>query len=51
MTASTRRIAVLMGGYSKEREVSLVSGQAASKALRARGFAVVRGLLAKIVND
>ena len=38
MTA--KRIAVLMGGYSKEREVSLVSGKAASKALRARGFDV-----------
>src|SRR5947209_1660636 len=40
MTAKAKRIAVLMGGYSKEREVSLVSGAAASKALRARGFQV-----------
>lgn len=40
MTAKAKRIAVLMGGYSKEREVSLVSGKAASNALRARGFDV-----------
>ncbi|MEM8934787.1 MAG: D-alanine--D-alanine ligase [Pseudomonadota bacterium] len=36
-----KRIAVLMGGWSPEREVSLVSGAAAAQALRARGFDVV----------
>jgi D-alanine-D-alanine ligase len=29
----TRHIAVLMGGWSAEREVSLVSGQAVARAL------------------
>jgi D-alanine-D-alanine ligase len=33
-------VAVLMGGWSAEREVSLVSGQAAVEALRARGYRV-----------
>jgi D-alanine-D-alanine ligase len=36
----TRHVAVLMGGWSAEREVSLVSGQAAVEALRARGWLV-----------
>ena len=36
----TKRIAVLMGGLSAEREVSLVSGQAIADALRADGFDV-----------
>jgi D-alanine-D-alanine ligase len=35
-----KRIAVLCGGFSKERNVSLVSGRAASQALGARGFDV-----------
>jgi D-alanine-D-alanine ligase len=35
-----RHVAVLMGGWSAEREVSLVSGQAAVAALRARGWEV-----------
>jgi len=35
-----RRVAVLMGGWSAEREVSLVSGRAASEALRSAGFEV-----------
>ncbi|MFQ5438805.1 MAG: D-alanine--D-alanine ligase [Paracoccaceae bacterium] len=35
------RIAVLKGGRSVEREVSLVSGHECAKALRAEGFAVV----------
>jgi len=35
-----RHVAVLMGGWSAEREVSLVSGRAAAEALRARGYAV-----------
>jgi D-alanine-D-alanine ligase len=36
----TRHVAVLMGGWSAEREVSLVSGQAAIEALRARDWRV-----------
>jgi D-alanine-D-alanine ligase len=36
-----RRVAVLCGGFSKEREVSLVSGRAAGQALSARGYDVV----------
>jgi D-alanine-D-alanine ligase len=35
-----RHVAVLMGGWSAEREVSLVSGQAAVEALRERGYRV-----------
>ena len=38
----TRRIAVLMGGFSAEREVSLVSGRACAKALEERGHEVAR---------
>jgi len=37
---SIKRIAVLGGGFSKEREVSLVSGAAATRALEAKGFNV-----------
>ena len=36
----TRRVAVLKGGWSAEREVSLVSGDACAKALRAAGYEV-----------
>jgi D-alanine-D-alanine ligase len=36
----SRHVAVLMGGWSAEREVSLVSGQAAVEALEARGYRV-----------
>ena len=36
----SRHVAVLMGGWSAERKVSLVSGAAASAALRERGFRV-----------
>lgn len=35
-----RRVAVLMGGWSSEREVSLVSGEAVAGALRTLGHAV-----------
>ena len=38
--STIRRVAVLCGGFSKEREVSLVSGRAAGQALSARGFEV-----------
>ena len=33
-----KRVAVLLGGRSPEREVSLVSGRACAKALREEGF-------------
>ncbi|MBM3503388.1 MAG: D-alanine--D-alanine ligase [Alphaproteobacteria bacterium] len=36
----TKHVAVLMGGWSAEREVSLVSGAAVAKALRERAFRV-----------
>ena len=55
MTAK-RRIAVLMGGWSAEREVSLVSGAAVTRALKAAGHDVttidltrdITGLVAKL---
>ena len=37
----TRRVAVLMGGTSAERDVSLVSGRACAKALRTGGYDVI----------
>lgn len=40
--SSTLRIAVLMGGMSPEREVSLVSGEACAKALEGEGYQVIR---------
>ena len=42
----TRRVAVLMGGFSAEREVSLVSGKACAGALEERGYDVVHEVLA-----
>ena len=36
----TRRVAVLMGGWSSEREVSLVSGRECGKALTSLGYGV-----------
>ena len=38
----TRHVAVLMGGFSVEREVSLVSGDACALALEERGYTVTR---------
>ena len=38
----TRHVAVLLGGLSAEREVSLVSGDACARALEERGFRVSR---------
>ncbi len=38
--AHIRRVAVLYGGFSKEREVSLVSGRGAGDALRTKGLDV-----------
>jgi D-alanine-D-alanine ligase len=39
--SSFKRIAVLLGGLSPERDVSLVSGAACAKALREEGFHVI----------
>ncbi len=36
----TKHVAVLMGGFSAEREVSLVSGEAVTKALKEEGYRV-----------
>ncbi len=36
-----RKVAVLKGGWSPEREVSLNSGSACAKALRSKGYDVV----------
>ena len=36
----SRHVAVLMGGWSAEREVSLVSGAAVAKALKKTGYRV-----------
>lgn len=41
MSSRAARIAVLKGGFSAEREVSLVSGRECAKALREAGFEVV----------
>ncbi len=38
----TRHVAVLLGGRSAEREVSLVSGEACAQALEERGYRVTR---------
>lgn len=38
--ASIRRVVVLGGGFSKEREISLISAHAAERALKTKGFAV-----------
>ncbi len=40
MSATDKHVAVLMGGWSSEREVSLVSGRECAKALRNSGFRV-----------
>jgi D-alanine-D-alanine ligase len=49
----SKHVAVLMGGWSSEREVSLVSGKAVGEALRQRGYRVTlvdvdRGLAATL---
>ncbi len=38
----SKHVAVLMGGWSAEREVSLVSGEACAKALRERGYRITK---------
>ncbi|MGI8568443.1 MAG: D-alanine--D-alanine ligase [Methylocella sp.] len=55
----TKHVAVLMGGLSVEREVSLRSGEACAKAIEAEGFKVTRvdvdrniaGTLANLLPD
>lgn len=42
---SKRRVGVLMGGTSAEREISLRTGEGVAKALKARGHDVVRVIL------
>ncbi len=42
MAAQTPHIAVLMGGWSAEREVSLASGEACAAALERKGYRVTR---------
>lgn len=42
MTRNYHHVAVLMGGWSAEREVSLNSGEACAKALEAQGYRVTR---------
>ncbi len=42
MTAQSLHIAVLMGGWSAEREVSLMSGSGVAEALESRGHRVTR---------
>ncbi len=42
MSKTTPHVAVLMGGWSSEREVSLKSGEACAQALEAEGFEVTR---------
>ena len=38
--STIRKVAVMCGGFSKEREISLVSGGAAERALKTKGFDV-----------
>jgi len=40
--ASIRRVTVLCGGFSKERDISLVSGGAAERALSSKGYQVTK---------
>lgn len=40
MTTKFRRVAVLKGGFTAERDVSLRSGEAVARGLRAKGYAV-----------
>jgi D-alanine-D-alanine ligase len=47
----SRHVAVLMGGLSAEREVSLVSGEACARALEERGYAVTRIDVGRDLHD
>lgn len=46
-----RHVAVLMGGFSAEREVSLCSGEACAKALASEGFQVTRVDVDRTIAD
>ena len=46
-TRNIKRVAVLAGGPSKEREVSLVSAGAAARALGALGYDVITNNLSE----
>ena len=37
----SKKVLVLMGGFSAEREVSLVSGQGVADALKSKGYEVI----------
>ena len=43
-------VAVLMGGWSPEREVSLVSGKACAERLREGGHTVGAGVVSEITD-
>ncbi len=47
----TRHVAVLMGGWSAEREVSLRSGEACARALEGEGFEVARVDVGRNIAD
>jgi D-alanine-D-alanine ligase len=47
----SRHVAVLMGGLSAEREVSLVSGEACARALDERGYTVTRIDVGRDLHD
>ena len=47
----TKHVAVLMGGFSSERPVSLSSGKACADALEAEGYRVTRVDVGRDVAD
>ncbi len=50
----TKKIMVLMGGFSSEREVSIDSGTSVAKALRTKGYDVIEHILTdtrKFINE
>ncbi|HUN51377.1 MAG TPA: D-alanine--D-alanine ligase, partial [Candidatus Sulfotelmatobacter sp.] len=47
----SKHVAVLMGGWSAEREVSLVSGAAAAEALREKGYKVTTVDVGRSIAD
>ena len=51
MTASRRRVGVLLGGLSAEREVSLRTGESVAAALEERGHEVVKILVDRGVDQ
>ena len=51
MNASRKHVAVLMGGWSKERQVSLDTGNACAKALEDAGYPVTRVDVDRNISD